>query len=99
MIAGIGPGIGVCHYEVKEDIVEIFRAKFPLEVMAKMTQGDRLDLEGIAKYQLVATGLETENIEIDPDCTYCLPDRYFSFRRDKPESIEAMIAVIGLGKD
>jgi len=55
---------------------------------------------------LTNLGIREENIEISPECTFCLSDRYFSFRRDlslrlsidsvgKPRTPQTMMAVIG----
>lgn len=54
-----------------------------------------LDLKKIAKIQLIDLGIKDENIEINPECTFCLPEKYFSFRREKPEKPQTMIALIG----
>jgi len=37
-----------------------------------------------------------KNIEISPECTHCEQDKYFSYRRDKSEEVQAMVAYIGL---
>ena len=54
-----------------------------------------LDLKKIAKIQLINLGVKEKNIEISPECTFCLPDKYFSHRRDKFKEIKTMMAVIG----
>lgn len=53
-----------------------------------------IDLRGIAKSKLNEQGVKLENIEDSNICTSCSPN-LFSFRRDKPEIVEAMVAVIG----
>ena len=55
-----------------------------------------LDIKKIAQLQLLELGIKKENIEISPECTFELPKKYFSARQDKPENIEAMVAVIGM---
>ena len=59
--------------------------------------GDKifLDLKELAKLQLIELGIKEENIEISSECTFCLKDKYFSYRRDKPEQIKTMLAIIG----
>ncbi|MHB8904461.1 MAG: laccase domain-containing protein, partial [Patescibacteria group bacterium] len=54
------------------------------------------NLSRAVKDQLIKLGVQGDNISISPECTYCLTDKYFSFRRDNPKEIEAMIAYIGL---
>lgn len=94
ILFGIGPGISKCHFEVKEDLLEEFKYYLP-EVLEKRNKKAYLDLKEIAKIQLINSGVREENIEISPECTFCLPRRYFSYRRDRPEELEVMLAVIG----
>jgi copper oxidase (laccase) domain-containing protein len=51
-----------------------------------------VDLRGILEKQ--ARYMEVSNIELHPDCTYCKADDYFSYRRDKPQHVQAMLAWI-----
>jgi len=95
IIAGIGPGIGSCHFEAKADVLEKFK-KIPHEVLRKTGGKTFLDLKAIARMQLESSGIKAENIEMSRDCTYDMADRYFSYRRDKPEFLETMLAIIGL---
>lgn len=94
LLAGIGPGIGPCHFEIKDDVLKKF-ASYPEAVI---NRGNKLfvDLPMIIKKQLVVAGLKSQNIENCGKCTFCLKEEYFSYRRDKPKSIETMIAYIGL---
>lgn len=93
IIAGIGPHIGVCHYEIKNDVLE----KFKIYPEAIINSGDRyfLDIGLIAKIQLSNLGINPENIEINSECTFELSNKYFSYRRDKPKMLETMLAVFG----
>lgn len=89
----IGPHIKQCHFEIKNDLVEIFREHS--ESIKKVKEGTYLSLQDIVKKQLLAAGLEDRNIQLSSTCTYC-SDQYFSYRRDKPKIIEAMLAYIVL---
>ena len=103
-MVGIGPAICQKHYEVGPEVAEKF-AKYP-EAINKIGSKIYLDIKKIAKLQLLDLGLMEGNIEINPECTYELPEKYFSARRDslkdRPKAdrprakVEAMIAVIGL---
>jgi hypothetical protein len=86
----IGPHIKDCHFEIKDDAANQFK-KSDLII-----RGDKIyiDLSQIIKNQLNDLGVN--NIEISEDCTYCLSDKYFSYRRDNPKELETMIAYIGL---
>jgi polyphenol oxidase len=73
----IGPGIGPCCYEVGEDILAAYRARFDPGVI----QGRNLDLWTAAEDVLRQAGVEAiERVDV---CTAC-DDRFFSHRRDGP---------------
>lgn len=71
--AAIGPGAGVCCYEVGAEV----RARFP----AHATRGRNLDLKTVAREQLLAAGVgEVHDAGL---CTICSPPSlFFSHRRD-----------------
>lgn len=89
----LGPGINKCHFEIKEDILDKFR-NFP-EFVEKRDRRIFVDLKGIIRKQLGDSGVCQENIEDNKECTM-ENDKYFSFRRDKPKIVEAMVALIGM---
>ena len=92
LLIGIGPGIQVCHFEVKRDALKEFgRHNEMIEHDGKTF----IDLSAIIQKQIAAFGVSKENVENSGECTYCLEDRYFSYRRDKPAEIQAMVAYIG----
>jgi len=95
ILTGIGPGIQRCHFDIKEENSRYYK-EYPESVIRKNSQA-LVDLAGIIKKQLLIAGVKQENTEDCGLCTYCLKDRYFSFRRDKPLNVEAMAAYIGLG--
>lgn len=71
----VGPGIGPCCYEVGDDILAAYRARFGPDVV----QGRNLDLWSAAERILHEAGVETvERLDV---CTAC-DDRFFSHRRD-----------------
>jgi len=104
ILVGIGPAICQNHYEVGPEVAEKFK-KYP-EAIRKENEKIYLDLKKIAELQFAEAGIQKKNqpktdrpradIEISPECTFELPEKYFSARRDSPAEIEAMIAIIGL---
>lgn len=94
ILVGIGPGLGICHFEVKDDVLDKFKS-FSSETFIKKGEKTFLDLKKVAEVQLFNLGLKKENIEINPECTYCLPVKYFSYRREKPKKVKTMMAIIG----
>lgn len=90
----IGPHILDCHFEIQDDLVEKF-ADYP-GMIGRDDNKKYLSLAGVVEYQLLKLGLLKKNIFITEECTHCLPGKYFSYRRDKPTDIEAMLAYISL---
>ena len=88
----IGPGICGKHFEIKEDILPHF-AEYPNAILRK---DDQLfvDLRAIMKTRLRQLGIADERITDQGECTCCLPEKYFSYRRDKPEQLEAQATYI-----
>lgn len=91
----VGPHIKDCHFEVRGDLVKAF-SEF-LDCFRKSDDSAKIfiDLGKIVQRQLIKIGLGINNIKISTECTYC-NDKYFSYRRDKPTDIEAVIAYITL---
>ena len=95
LIAWIGPGIGPCHYEVDEELVQAF-ADYPDAIM-KGRDADhwQLNLAAIANDQLEQAGIGV--VAVSCDCTYCEQDRFYSYRRD--ENCGRMAALIWINPD
>ena len=79
--AWIGPAIGVCCYEVGEEVADRVGAVGGPEVV-RSGGGDRphLDLARAVEYQLRRAGVES--IERLGPCTRCSPRLLHSYRRD-----------------
>ncbi|MDD2681075.1 MAG: peptidoglycan editing factor PgeF [Patescibacteria group bacterium] len=88
----IGPHIQDCHFEVKKDVADYFKQDY----LAINNGKKYINLSLAAKNQLIESGVLSSNISISDECTYCLRDKYFSFRRDNPENLETMIAYLSL---
>jgi YfiH family protein len=76
LYAAIGPGIGLCCYEVGEDVAR----KFGLD------HAGRVDLAAANRAQLIECGVAESRIEIAGLCTFCDAERFHSFRRDKEQA-------------
>ena len=88
----IGPHIRDCHFEVKNDV----SSQFKISDSTIRDGKTYINLSKIVKDQLLQLNINNDNISISDECTYCLNDKYFSYRRDKPQELETMIAYIGL---
>jgi len=88
VFAAVGPGIGVCCYEVGEEVAR----EFGLEGQT------HLDLVSENRKQLESTGVPTQNIEALGVCTFCDAERFFSYRREK-ETAGRMTSFIRIGPE
>ena len=77
LVAGIGPGIGPCCYEVGEEVAAPFRDRFGSDVV----RGRKLDLPLATERALREAGCA--DVEASGLCTACDPELFFSHRRDR----------------
>jgi YfiH family protein len=92
--AAIGPSIGACCYEVGTDVARRFGKWLP---ELENAEGPiYLDLRSINELQLREAGVF--NVWKSGECTFCTPDRFFSFRRER-EHAGRMMSFIGLQKN
>jgi YfiH family protein len=79
----IGPGIGPCCYEVKEDVTSAFReAGFGDSIFEDRGASTYLDLKKANRESIEREGIR--EIHDTGLCTACTPDLFHSARRDKP---------------
>jgi YfiH family protein len=76
--AFIGPSIRSCCYEVGPEVAGQFHEASVVHDGPRL----RLDLVDAVRRQLLEAGMAEAAIHTIPDCTVCLPQRYFSHRRD-----------------
>jgi hypothetical protein len=78
----IGANIGVCCYEVGNEVYEEAK-KLNLDyAIEKIDNSFYLDVNKILITQLLTSAIKEENIEILDECTCCRSDKYFSYRAD-----------------
>lgn len=75
VIGAIGPGIGVCCYEVGEDVARRFG----------LDGAGHVDLARANREQLVCGGVSDSQIDTIKYCTFC-DARFYSFRREKDKA-------------
>ena len=88
LIAAIGPCIGLCCFEVGNEVSEQFRDLFPESLHLR-----HVDLAEANRRQLIAAGLRRENIDIASVCTMCESSVFHSYRRDREKSGRMVSAV------
>lgn len=86
MIAAIGPGIANCCFTTHDDVPRAMQEAFGTEVNAFITpEADspgrfHVDLKAINSWRLQTAGVPADSIAVSPECTCCLPDKYWSHR-------------------
>ena len=84
MVAGIGPSIGPCHYEIGDEVQNAVQSAFPedwKDLIDYRNSSVFLDLWKANQMQLEKMGVES--IEIAKVCTACHTDTWFSHRQEK----------------
>ncbi len=88
IIAVMGPCIWPCCYHIKDDVVEAFSGSFEGARECILTEDGvkRLDLRKANLTQLKACGLSEANIETHFVCTSCEDTKFFSYRKEGPDT-------------
>ncbi len=89
--AAVGPSIGGCCYEVGAEVARRFETWCP--EMRHAEGPVRLDLRAVNEAQLRGAGIT--NIWTSSECTFCVPGRFYSFRRER-EQAGRMISFVGV---
>ena len=90
LLAGIGPAIGPCCYEVGQDVVEAFADR------PELFSGGKLDLWESNRQALIDAGVVPGQIEVASICTQCESDRFFSHRANGGQPAGRFAALIRL---
>lgn len=103
LIVCIGPCIKQCHFEVQDDVKELFEKEFGyLNRNADIIKDEEgkpgkymVDTTLVIKLTLEEVGIKPENIYDSKICTVCSSNVVHSFRADKEKS-GRNVAIIGL---
>ena len=93
LICGIGPSILTCHFEVGDDVAEMFAEKYGQEFIIQKEK-PHIDLTAIVEKQLKECGVQ--KVIQSGICTYCNNDIYYSYRGDnhKTGSLISMMSLV-----
>jgi YfiH family protein len=98
LLAGIGPAIGPCCYQVGPEVASAVRTAFPDDPDLLTPDGSdrmRLNLPGANARLLTRLGVPAEQVELSDLCTACRTDLCFSHRAEAGRT-GRLAAVIGL---
>jgi len=77
----LGPAIRWCCYHVDFDVLHaVSHATGPGDYFINRVDKHCLDLPLANKYQALRVGIPEKNIWLSEDCTFCNPDKYYSYR-------------------
>jgi YfiH family protein len=85
LLMEMGPGIGLCCYEVDQDCADPFKTLYPhlTDLIKPLPSGKfMLDLFSANKEDARMAGIDPENISETGFCTSCQVERFFSYRRE-----------------
>lgn len=90
LYAGIGPTINSCCFEVGIEVITAISEKTPYRDRffhqrngQEGTEKWQMDLVGLNRLQLMDAGVPPYQIDTAGLCTHCLPNLFYSYRRDK----------------
>ncbi|MDI6729067.1 MAG: peptidoglycan editing factor PgeF [Thermodesulfovibrionales bacterium] len=89
IVIAIGPAIRWCCYGVGYEVIEAVKKVTSYgdtkskEYIIKKGEKYCLDLPTANKYQALSLGVPLENIWMSDECTFCLPEKYYSYRYAK----------------
>lgn len=82
--ACIGPAIGRCCFEVGSEVIEAVEELLSWNASGFYEKKENgkymLDLKAVLRACLLRSGLSEDHIETVPDCTMCMPQKYWSHR-------------------
>jgi copper oxidase (laccase) domain-containing protein len=86
IITAIGPHIMSCCFEVGEEVASLFENKFGTFTVEKKDGRLLADMQAAILVQFMDAGIPPQNCTCADLCTSCLPDLFYSHRRDKGET-------------
>ena len=86
LLAGIGPSIGPCCYEVGPEVAAAALTSYGQSVLRPGERADHpyFDLWAAARHALLRAGVRPARIELAEVCTRCHAHEYFSHRAEGP---------------
>lgn len=94
LLCGVGPSIGVCHFEVDEALAQEFSQKYGGRFIVQK-QKPHVDLTAIVHQQLQDCGVQ--KVIQSGICTFCSKDLFYSYRGDRHRtgSLASVMMLVG----
>jgi YfiH family protein len=84
ILVALGPSIRWSCYSVGDDVKEaVCKATGDGEYYMQRNSGYCVDLSSANMYQALSMGIPETNIWVSNECTYCNPEKYYSYRYTK----------------
>jgi YfiH family protein len=84
ILVSIGPAICGGCYEVGPEVVEaVLKGTGPGSYISERGSRHHIDLRAANLQQALSSGVPAENIWQSTDCTFCRPEKYYSYRYAK----------------
>jgi len=98
--AAIGPAANSCCYEVGDEVIRLFKERFPESdyLFTPTREGRaRIDLHAANRDQLISAAVSPDRVHLAPLCTMDRTDLFFSYRREKKllGRVGRLMSVIG----
>lgn len=81
ILCAIGPSIQLDHFEVGDEVADIFINKFGCDTVVKYGDKYHVNMQLAIEKQFMDEGIPKSNIENSGICTYCSSDVFFSHRK------------------
>ena len=97
----LGPHIGMCCYTVPEERAQQFRKQFgQRDDVALPENGDwHVDTGKANVLTLMDCGIDPRHVDAPITCTSCQVNRFFSYRKDPPDTFGEIMGFIAYEKD
>lgn len=92
LLAYLGPAIGACCNEIGPEVTAQWRETArsagvdPEVAVTRPVEREHLNVPEANRQMLLAAGLDPAHIDVDPECTRCDTDRWFSHRGHGPNA-------------
>ncbi|MBI5537597.1 MAG: peptidoglycan editing factor PgeF [Deltaproteobacteria bacterium] len=99
LVAALGPHIEACCFEVGQDVADQLTAASPDKDIVRPGKRERphVDLRRMIHAQLLEAGVAESNIDHVRGCTFCQPERFFSYRREGKRSGRHLAGIVARG--